>query len=250
MSTEPPALTYHPLERLRVPRPVDRYDYVRARCRGLRVLDLGAHDETEIDRTQHRTWRWLHGEIAAVACETLGVDAGEAVRGAGTLRTGVGSRIVYGRVEDVAAIARAFAPDLVVAGELIEHTPDTLAWLSRLAKACPGTAVLLTTPNATGIVNLMLAFADRESCHQDHLQVYSYKTLVTLAARVPLHDLAIRPYYYTPHLFKGRLPRQVAPLVSVLDRALLRPIQYLFPLTAFGWIVEGRLGAASPPRRA
>ena len=35
-----PTLAYHPLERLPVVRPVDRYAYVRDKCRGLRVLDL------------------------------------------------------------------------------------------------------------------------------------------------------------------------------------------------------------------
>jgi hypothetical protein len=237
------SLTYHPLERIRLPRPVDRYDYVRERCRGLRVLDLGAYDETEVDREQHGSWRWLHGEIAGVAGTVLGVDASDRVRAAGAVETQVGSRIVYGRVEDVAGIAREFGPDLIVAGELIEHTPDPLAWLSELARARPGTALLLTTPNATAIVNLVLAFVHRESCHPDHLQVYSYKTLVTLAGRIPLHALEVRPYYYSAHIFKGRLPRPLAPIVTIADRAFFRPIQYLFPLTAFGWIVEGRLGA-------
>jgi len=225
-----------------VPRPVDRYDYVRDRCRGLRVLDLGAYDETEVVKHQHRDWRWLHREIARAARETLGVDASEAVRAAGTLRTAFGSSIVYGQVDDIADIARTFAPDLVVAGELIEHTPHSLAWLSQLAAACPGTPILLTTPNATAIVNLLLAFTHRESCHEDHLQVYSYKTLATLAARVPLGEVEIRPYYYAPHIFKGRAPRLLVPVITLVDRGLLRPIQYLFPLTAFGWIVEGRLG--------
>ncbi len=236
-------LSYHPLERLRLSRPVDRYDYVRERCRGRRVLDIGAYDETEVDRAQHSSWRWLHADIAAVATDVLGVDASERVRAAGSITTPVGSRIVYGRAEDVAAIATEFAPDLVVAGELIEHTPDPLAWLSALARARPGTHVLLTTPNATAIVNVALAFAHRESCHPDHIQVYSYKTLATLAARIPLADASIRPYYYAAHIFKGRLPGPLAPLVTLADRAVLRPIQYLFPLTAFGWIVEGRLGA-------
>src|SRR5690349_23172684 len=97
----PAPLTHHPLERVRVPRPVDRYDYVRDRCRGRRVLDLGAYDETEVDRDQHASWRWLHAEIAAVASAILGVDASDRVRAAGEVTTAIGSRIVYGRVEDV-----------------------------------------------------------------------------------------------------------------------------------------------------
>ena len=55
-------LAYHPLERLTVARPVGRIDYIRSRCKGLRVLDLGAYDETEVEKPQHQSWRWLHAE--------------------------------------------------------------------------------------------------------------------------------------------------------------------------------------------
>lgn len=234
-------LRYHPLERLPVPRPVDRYRYVRARCAGLRVLDLGAYDETEVERPQHAAWRWLHAEIAAVAAEVLGVDSTDRLRGTGGITTRCGTRIVYGRVEEIGELARDFRPDLIVAGELIEHTPDTLGWLARAAAAAPGTRLLATTPNATSLVNLVLAFLRRENCHPDHLQIYSYKTLATLASRVPLRDPTLRPYFYDPHLFFNRVPSGAAPLVRAADRLFLRPLQYLFPLTAFGLILEGVL---------
>jgi hypothetical protein len=233
------------LERLRVLRPVDRYRYMRQRCEGLRVLDLGAYDETEVDRPQHGSWRWLHAEIAAAAKEVLGVDASEKLRTAGQVQTRCGTRIVYGRVEALDTHLHGFKPDLIVAGELIEHTPDTLGWLARAAAARSGTRLLATTPNATSIINILLALLGRENCHQDHLQVYSFKTLATLAARVPMHDVTIRPYFYDPHLFFGRVPRLAAPLISGMDLLFLKPIQWLFPLTAFGLILEGTLGPAS-----
>jgi hypothetical protein len=237
-------LTYHPLERLRVPRPVDRYRHIRDRCAGLRVLDLGAYDETEVERPQHASWRWLHAEIAAVAREVLGVDAAPQLKLTGGVSTRCGTRIVYGTVEALDDLVRDFKPEIIVAGELIEHTADTLGWLSRLALAAPGVRLLATTPNATSIINLVLAFLSRENSHPDHLQIYSYKVLSTLAARVPLRDVSIRPYYYDPHLFCGRMPPIAAPLVVAVDRLLLRPIQWLFPLTGFGLIFEGILAPA------
>src|SRR5262249_56646191 len=75
-------LRYLPLERLRVRRPVDRIAYVRERCRGLRVLDLGAYDETEVVKRQHGSWRWLHREIPAVAREGPGGHAAPQLAGA------------------------------------------------------------------------------------------------------------------------------------------------------------------------
>jgi hypothetical protein len=143
-------------------------------------------------------------------------------------------------------LVRSFKPDLIVAGELIEHTQDTLGWLQRLAKDAPGAQLLATTPNTTSAVNLVLALLGRENNHQDHLHVYSYKTLATLASRVPLRDVTLTPYYYDPHLFRGRLPAWAAPTVGVVDALVLKPVQYLFPLTAFGWVMEGTLGAEQP----
>ncbi len=237
-----PPLAESPLAKLPVPRPVDRYRYVRERCAGKRVLDLGAYDETEVDRRQHRTWRWLHAEIAGVAKETLGVDASDKLRQLGSVQTEVGTRIVYGQVEKLDAIVAEFQPDIVVAGELIEHTQDTLGWISRLAELLPGTRFLATTPNTTSVVNVLLGLARRENAHPDHLHVYSYRTLRTLAERVPMDDLAITPYYYNRHLFYSRLPGFAAPLVTAVDVALLRPVQWLFPLMSMGLILDGTLG--------
>lgn len=235
-------LTYHPLERLRVLRPVDRVPYVARLCTGLRVLDLGALDETVIGTSQHRSWQWLHAEIAGTAREVLGVDSSENVRSRGRIETPFGTVIVHGRVEDLDEIVDRFRPDLVVAGELIEHTPDTAGWLARLGAASPGIRLVATTPNATSILNLLLAFAGRENQHEDHLHTYSYKTLATLAKRVGLRDASLTPYYYHSAQFRSRVPAAAVPLVAAIDRLLLRPVQWMFPLTAFGFILEGNLG--------
>jgi hypothetical protein len=243
--TAVPALQYNPLEPLPVGRPVDRYAYVRERCRGKRVLDLGAYDETEVTKQQHDSWKWLHAEIASVATEVLGVDASPALPPEG-ITTGLGTRIVRGSVETLGDLVRTFKPDLIVAGELIEHTQDTLGWLQQLAKDAPGAQLLATTPNTTSAVNLVLALLGRENNHQDHLHVYSYKTLATLASRIPLHGVTLTPYYYDPHLFRGRLPAWAAPSVGVVDAVMLKPVQYLFPLTAFGWVLEGTFGSEQP----
>ena len=120
---------------------------------------------------------------------------------------------------------------------------------ARLAADAPGVGFLATTPNATSAVNLLLSALGRENNHPDHLQIYSYKTLATLAGRIPLHGPSLTPYYYDPHLFRGRLPAFAAPVVSLTDLVVLKPIQYVFPLTAFGWILEGTLRRRHGPRR-
>lgn len=234
-----------PLTRLPVPRPVDRFRYVRERCQGKRVLDLGAYDETVIGRPQHRSWRWLHAEIADVAKETLGVDASAALKAQGGVDTECGTRIVYGDVNQLEAIIEDFGPDLVVAGELIEHTPNTRDWLAKLATTAPGTRILMTTPNTTYNVNLILALLNREGCHPDHMQIYSFRTLVNMVREVPMHGVTIHPYYSVPYMFTDKLPRWASSLVTAVNTLFLKPTQFLFPMMACGWIVEGVLG----PRR-
>jgi hypothetical protein len=233
-----------PLHALKVPRPVDRYDYVKERCRGLRVLDLGAYDETEIAREQSESWRWLHSEIASVASDVLGVDSSEQLRASGGIETSFGTRIIHGSVEALGPVLAEFKPDLVVAGEIIEHTPDTIGWLSEIGRLAPGTRLLATTPNTTSLINLALAFLRRENAHPDHIQVYSFRTLATLAGRVPMSEVSITPYYYDPHLFVGKVSGTAAPVVKGVN-GVMRLMQWLFPLTSFGLILEGDAGV--PP---
>jgi hypothetical protein len=241
--TDPLALNYHPLEKLVVPRPVDRIEYIRKECAGLRVLDLGAYDETVINRPQHATWRWLHGEIAGTAREVLGVDSSSALKEKGSIRTPVGTTILYGTVADLNGVVSRFKPDLIVAGELIEHTPDALGWMTRLGVLSPGTRLIATTPNATSIINILLSFLHRENGHEDHLHVYSYKTLATLARKADMSGIRIIPYYYDPHQFVGRWKSWLAPVIHSVNRLFLVPPQYLFPLTAFGFILDGVLNS-------
>ena len=58
-------LAYDTLERVPMPRPVDRLDYVSGVCRGHRVLDIGCLDETA--HAKRDTAHWLHGRIGTVA---------------------------------------------------------------------------------------------------------------------------------------------------------------------------------------
>jgi len=237
------SLSYHPLEGIRISRPVDRIRYFAAQARGQRVLDLGAYDETEIGKPHHSSWRWLHAEIAREAAEVLGVDASPSLREKGALATGERSQIVWGDVSDLAGLVQSFKPTLITAGELIEHTPDTLIWLQALARAAPGVKIIISTPNSTSLLNIALALIGRENCHQDHLCVYSFKTLATLSQRIPIDDAVIIPYFYDAQIFKGWFSRAVSPLISLVDWSFLRPVQYIFPLSSFGLILTGKLGA-------
>jgi hypothetical protein len=235
-------LRYEPLERLRVPRPVDRLAYVAQACRGRAVLDLGAMDETAYLSKRGRG-TWLHERIAAVADQVVGVDSSAAVPEAG-LDTGPRARIVRGDVSRIDELLAAldFRPEVVVAGELIEHVASPLAFLQDLAASSrlAGKELILTTPNATAAHNVAVGVLSRESTHRDHLCILSYKTLSTLCARAGLQHWTLVPYRSAFSEMRARNTGLRGPLVGGGEKAI-NAIEWLFPLLSYGWIVRATL---------
>lgn len=236
------ALRYEPLERLDVPRPVDRIAFVADACRGRKVLDLGALDETAYAQKRGRG-TWLHERIAAVAQYVVGVDSSPAVPREG-LSTAANARIVRGDIGEIDALLEetGFQPDVVVAGELIEHVPSPLAFLQGLKRSprLSGRTLILTTPNATAAHNVAVGLLSRESTHRDHLCILSYKTLHTLCARAGLEPFELVPYRSAFVEMRSRNPGARGALVAAGEKAI-NAVEWLFPLLSFGWIVRATL---------
>jgi len=228
-------LSYTPLEHLRVRRPVDRMRYIVERCRGRRVLDLGCYDETALVKVE--SGDWLHGALAGAAATLLGVDNSPRLP-ADELVTGPRSRIIRGDVTQLAAVLPAsFDPEIVVAGELIEHLSDALSFLRQLKALFAGRELIASTPNATSFSNAMLACLNRENAHPDHLQVFSFKTLNTLCLRARFVEWEILPYrvFYTEMALRHRGLRRLTVRAA---EALVRGVETLFPLLAFGLLLH------------
>jgi hypothetical protein len=127
----------------------------------------------------------------------------------------------------------------VVAGELREHLTDPLAFLQQLRRLYPGRELVLTTPNATSLSNVLLAVGSRESNHHDHLAVFSLKTLNTLCLRAGFQDWDIIPYhvYFTEMIF--RLQGMSRVLVRTAER-MVNLGESAFPLLSGGLILHVR----------
>lgn len=238
----PAGLRFEPLERLCVPRPVDRLAFVADVCRGCTVLDLGAMDETAFERKRGQG-TWLHERIAAVATRVVGVDSSPAVPPEG-LVTAPNATIVRGDIaglDDVLARLDA-VPEVVVAGELIEHLPNPLAFLQALKQSArlAGATLLLTTPNATAAHNVAVGLLSRESTHRDHLFILSYKTLFTLFERAGLGHVELVPYRSAFIEMRARNVGLRGVLVAAGEKAV-NTIEWLFPLLSFGWIARAKL---------
>jgi SAM-dependent methyltransferase len=228
-------LAYTPLEKLVVARPVERIAFIRDRCAGQSVLDLGCFDETA--QSKRETTYWLHGAIAEVAGSVVGVDCSPALP-VGGIETGPHSRILPGDVMKLGETLPADTTfDVIVAGELVEHVADAQGFFAMLKGQFPGRELIVSTPNATSLSNVLLGMSGRESNHPDHTQIYSYKTLNTLCRRAGFDDWQIIPYYvrYTEMMLSASSSRRV--VVRAAERAV-NLAEAAFPMLAGGLILH------------
>lgn len=234
-----PALHYTPLERLSVRRPVDRIGYIAAACAHHKVLDLGAMDETAWQAKRGRG-SWLHEEISRTALSVEGIDSSSLIPEEG-LRTAANSIIRRGDVGDPQRVLGALAetPDIVVAGELIEHLENSLEFLRRLAgtQRLAGKSLILSTPNATALHNVLIGLARRESTHHDHLAILSYKTLTTLCMRAGFRNWEIIPYYARFTEMRDRHSGMVGLAIRGAE-LLINALEWCFPLLSAGYILR------------
>ncbi len=233
-----PRLTYANFEKLPVPRPVDRLDYISGACRGKSVLDIGCLDETALVKrdTQH----WLHGRIGKVAERVLGVDNSPKVPDEG-LVSGSNSRIVRGDATLLDLHAFGFdRVDVVVAGEFIEHIEHPLEFLRQMTRSFAGSEMLLSTPNGMSLSNTMMGVLGREVQHPDHLHNFTFKTLNTLCLRAGIPGWRIIPYhFYATEMILGSSGLKRAG--TRLAASCVRGVERFTPLLSFGYIVHARL---------
>jgi 2-polyprenyl-3-methyl-5-hydroxy-6-metoxy-1,4-benzoquinol methylase len=241
-STPHNQIRYTPLEKLRLARPVERIRFIRELCRGKRVLDLGAMDETAL-AAKRGSGRWLHEEIATSAEQVIGIDSSKMVPPGGIV-TAENAQIHQGNIMDLAACfqlipaLKEFRPEVVVAGELIEHLDDPLAFLSQLRRTedLRGATFVLSTPNATAVHNCLIALTGRESTHHDHLAIFSFKTLSTICHRAGFDERDIRPYFSAFTEMKSR-QRGIGELLVSAGEKGINCIEWLCPMVGFGYLV-------------
>jgi hypothetical protein len=240
--TSVPPLRYTPLERLTVTRPVDRIRFIAHACTQCSVLDLGAMDETAWQAKRGRG-AWLHEEVCRTALRVDGIDNSALVPVEG-LRTGPNAIIRRGDITDPEHLLAALdeSPEVVIAGELIEHLENPLQFLKRFAgmKRLSGTTLIISTPNATALHNFLIGLVRRESTHQDHLCIFSYKTIATLCRRAGFSEWEIIPYFSRFTEMKERHSGFLRLAVHGAER-VVNLVEWLFPLLSFGYIVRIRL---------
>lgn len=169
--------------RLPPARLVDRVDYLVETARGRRTMHVGFVD-SGCWEYHDRFDSWLHAHLARSASELVGLDLDTA--GVAEAQ-GRGFEAYALDCSDAAAVgALGLEPgEVVVAGEVIEHLDDSGGFLDGLHSLVhPGGTLVVTTPNASGLMNaLAAAAAGYEVNHPDHVTLYSCFTLCNLLER-------------------------------------------------------------------
>lgn len=229
-------IVYETLARLHPTKPVDRIKFIANKCVGKNILDIGCYDETAL--IKRGTDAWLHGSIANVARNVIGLDNSPKIPPEG-IQTGPNSKIIRG--DGMALNFLQSEPvEVIVAGEFIEHIDQPLTFIAHLQSVFPGRKIVLSTPNGGCVSNTLLGIISREAQHPDHLHVFTYKILNTLCLRSKLKDYRIIPYQFfaTEMILTSRgLKRTSAKSAEKIIRFWERQ----FPLLSFGYIIDATL---------
>ena len=170
------------VHRLPKARLVKRIPHVAGQVAGRSVIHVGFVD-AGYQEMQAKAGTWLHAHLAAGATQLIGID----LDADGVARaTDDGYEAYVADCRDPGAIdALGIEPaEVVIAGEVIEHLDDPGSFLDGLHRLlAPGGLLILTTPNASGLLNGFAAMAGAEINHPDHVVLFSWRTLSNLMGR-------------------------------------------------------------------
>ncbi len=207
----------------------DRNTYLLGRCEGKRVLHVGCSDYPYFDSSIIRGG-FLHEKLTKVAKECVGIDVAE--NEIQKMKV-MGYDVRQVDAQNMGPLYREERFDVVLLCDIIEHVSNPGLVLVEARKVLRKSGrVVVTVPNAFGIVRFLKAFLKYEQVHPDHVAYYSSGTLETLAKK---HDLVVeKSGWYMFELAEKR----PAVILSVLAE---RIVTLLCPWFGEGCIAEMRI---------
>jgi len=171
------------VHRLPPARIVDRIAYLTDAVRGRRAVHAGFVDQGCWEYHEQFD-SWLHAHLDRAALDLVGLDLDPAGVEEARRHGYAAHTVDCSDPEGIAALGLV-AAEVVIAGEIIEHLDDGGSFLDGLhALVAPGGRLVLTTPNASGLLNAgAAALAGYEVNHPDHVTLYSCFTLGNLLDR-------------------------------------------------------------------
>jgi len=183
-----------------IPIYVGRQTFVIEYAAGKNVLHLGCVDEG-LTAAKFEQGMLLHEHLSRVASSLWGIDIDPA--GLDWMRSRGYPNLYLADIENLADVPGLYQQsfDLIVLAEVIEHLDNPGRFLQSVGPLMrPETELLITTPNASSLLNLQQIWRNHELCHPDHNYWFSYRTLTGLLTKFgfTIEKIAV----YSQHNFR------------------------------------------------
>jgi 2-polyprenyl-3-methyl-5-hydroxy-6-metoxy-1,4-benzoquinol methylase len=157
----------------------DRLTMLDSLLSAKRVIHVGCCDHVPLIKHKITTNTWLHSRICRVATNCFGIDT--SAEGIELMRDELGYHDVACAnivLDEIHAIDQQ-EWDYMLLGEILEHLDDPVGFLKSIRERYQHNVarVLITVPNAFGLLNLRLAFHHQECINTDHRHWFSPYTL-------------------------------------------------------------------------
>jgi hypothetical protein len=209
-----------------IPIYLGRQDFVVAYAAGKVVLHLGCVDQGMAEQKLRRG-QYLHSRLQTVCAGLWGVDIDDP--GISWMKAQGWQNLFSGNIEDLDKSSDLLSQkfDLLVLSEVIEHLDNPGRFLEAIRPFFQShTELLITTPNAASLANLLSYLHGQETVHPDHNFWFSYHTLKNLLAKYSYRVVSTALYtqynYSRPVLgrlfkppLKPAIPQENRPTVDV-----------------------------------
>lgn len=160
----------------------NRDQFLVERCARRSVLHVGCTCSPNLFRNL-KQGTLLHPQLERVAKKCVGIDI--AATDIKVMQT-LGHDVRQMDATDLSML-RGLVFDVVVLADIIEHVTHPGAVISEAIKVvAPTGEIIVTAPNAFGLIRLMKLLFRHEQVHPDHVAYYSSGTLTALAERYGL----------------------------------------------------------------
>ncbi|MEM6352771.1 MAG: methyltransferase domain-containing protein [Cyanobacteria bacterium P01_D01_bin.14] len=220
-------------QKIRKGKCICRDDFLISHCDGKAVLHVGCTDYPFF-QANFEEGHLLHQKIAKYSSKTIGIDlANEDV--ISMQNHGYDVRHVNAQSMADQLLPEKF--DVILLADVIEHiTNPGLVFVEAQKLLKENGSIIVTVPNAFGIIRFLKSFFRYEQVHPDHIAYYSSVTLETMAHRF---DLAVADIAW--YQFEARDKR----LIVILSAYLERIFTYFFPWQGEGCIAVLKANTAS-----
>ncbi|MEO1351140.1 MAG: class I SAM-dependent methyltransferase [Cyanobacteria bacterium J06635_15] len=207
-----------------------RDSFILERCRNQSVLHVGCTDYPFFQEAFENGYL-LHEKVTQVAQKVVGVDIAQDDITAMQAH-GYDVRLIDAQAMSNSLKEEAF--DVILLADVIEHIDNPGEVIRESIKVLGDKGIIIiTVPNALGIVRFLKSFFRYEQVHPDHLAYYSSGTLETLASKFGLKVKELAWYQFE---IRDRRP------IVYLSAGLERMMTAFYP-----WQAEGCIAILSLP---